>query len=865
MGAIKSCHHQDNKVIRRGNSATLCALTSAALALPGLMHSPARAEDESNFSFQYSRYEEGGGTHSRFRDKDNDIQVDSLQTTGEFGLADRLKLRASFIQDTWSGATPLTTAPAAATKSNPNAETGASPYTDLTGGVVNFDLATREGIALDPTTSQPVNTTETVHVMAEASPETRKQGDFKLGYEWGEAALDLGGGISLEDDYESRYVNLGSSWDFNQKLTTLSLGFSYTDSEIDADRFRFRATSVPVDADSAVNPNFPDWSVRLRDDRSDIATTLGLSQVLDKNSVLNTSLNYTRSSGFLSNAYKESVFFAPLDSVQFPGQSLLFTRYDNRPRSRDQITWNIGYNRYFDFFDAALQLDYSFFHDDWEINAHTVDVSWGQAVGTGWIITPRVRYYSQTAADFYRPFFILEQEPLSGSDFLNTISGDPSLLITPNRFSSDHRLSGFGALSGGLTISKEFAKGIGLETGFEYYSHKGSLKLGGNGESDFADFNYFQVYAGLNVDLSSIALSRTNHLAATGLKRMGHEGHFNHSGHAPAGVMFSHMLLNPGDFMVGYRYRYGRQAGNTLDGTNSVDDQFIVNNGCSDNPCQLMSDYMTMNMHMLNIMYAPTDWLNLMLMPQFMDMDMELRELEGAPPPDPDANGGHNHGSGNAVHATGGVGDTGLFALVKLYHSGRHHLHMGLGVTAPTGDSDIVVEGQEINPDDPNFGSALLIHYGMQLGSGTWDFVPSVTYTGQLDQWSWGGQVNGVVRLEDENNAGFAFGDRLEATAWGSYGIFPWLSASVRGIYSVQGSVRGRYEGATTNSAPVDFPENYGGRYWDVGFGLDAAIPLASLEATRFSFEWIQPIEDDVNGIQLEREGALAVNWSVKF
>ena len=73
-----------------------------------------------------------------------------------------------------------------------------------------------------------------VHTLSTASPETRKQGDFKLGYEWDEAALDIGGGISVENDYESRFGNINGRWDFNQKLTSLNLGLSYTNSSTSA-------------------------------------------------------------------------------------------------------------------------------------------------------------------------------------------------------------------------------------------------------------------------------------------------------------------------------------------------------------------------------------------------------------------------------------------------------------------------------------------------------------------------------------------------------------------------------------------------------------------------------------------------------
>jgi seryl-tRNA synthetase len=65
----------------------------------------------------------------------------------------------------------------------------------------------------------------------------------------------------------------------------------------------------------------------------------------------------------------------------------------------------------------------------------------------------------------------------------------------PSNYSSDHRLSGYGALSGGLMVSKKFAKGVALEAGAEYYTHAGSLKLGGGGEGAYADFNSYMVNA----------------------------------------------------------------------------------------------------------------------------------------------------------------------------------------------------------------------------------------------------------------------------------------------------------------------------------------------------------------------------------
>ncbi|MGZ8163190.1 MAG: hypothetical protein ACXWTT_10020 [Methylobacter sp.] len=153
----------------------------------------------------------------------------------------------------------------------------------------------------------------------------------------------------------------------------------------------------------------------------------------------------------------------------------------------------------------------------------------------------------------------------------------------------------------------------------------------------------------------------------------------------------------------------------------------------------------------------------------------------------------------------------------------------------------------------------------MQLGSGTWDFKPSITYTGKMDKFSWGAQLNGTIRLEDNNESGFAFGDIFQSTAWGSYSLLDWLSTSVRGIYTVQGSVKGEYNGTFNKLGPMDYPSNYGGRYWDVGFGINAFVPTGDLQGNNLSFEWLQPVSDDVNGYQLPREGALSATWSYAF
>ncbi len=948
----------------------LQALTAAALMLPGLLTSGAHAADGDEVDFQYSHFQEGKrdisvayddpaiGSSTKGAKSFNPIEADSLRGSSKISLTDRIKFAFNYTQDTWGGATPTNTAPAVAGGNRAlfaNGDTagvlaGASPEASGAGFLplyldaqLNPLFKTQD---IDPLTGAPVfvKNTRLSHTMATASPETRKQGDFKLSYDWDNAAASVGGGISIEDDYESRFGNIGGRFDFNQKRTTVNIDLSYTNSETNATLDHDDYTSKRLIPEN--QKKIQDGRFIVHGNRQDWAPHLGLTQVLNKDALLSADVSYTRSTGYLSNPYKgvAIAFIDPDPIIQFdapPGGFVanLNSYYEQRPEVKNQ--WSMGghYVQFINLLNAALHFDYRFSADDWGTQMHTFEADWVQPLGNGWSVTPRIRYYSQDAANFYAPYLVTNQgqtssiiDPVRGRAYINwndtsgalyfdnatlpiptdtqgnpvfnpftgnavvdaqgNVVTDPAIANNvapatqsfdrnklPAYFSSDQRLSGFGTLSGGVTVTKQFAKGVSIETGFEYYTHQGSLKIGGDGEGAYTNFDYWVANAALKVNLEALALR----VGSRGYTHDDHQQH-SHGHHAPAGVMFDHMLPKAGDFMAGYRYMYSSQNGHILHESNPVSDQMIVRDGCNDGAgCFLTPDSMVMHMHMLDLMYAPTDWLTLMLMPQFVDMSMSMRKLDGAPAVD------LGHGLGGHLvhhiqngHDTGGIGDLGMYALFKVFDNGTHHIHATLGLSAPTGDVDIQLKRN--HQLDGGY-----IHYGMQLGSGTWDFKPSVTYTGQLEQWSWGAQANGTVRMENQNESGYALGDIFQATAWGGYNLSHWLTASVRGVYTVQGGIKSAFTGSSGGQfvdhntppdvngtsypvyssilkyGPMDYPSNYGGQYWDAGFGLSAFIPSGDLAGNRVSVEWLQPVSDDVNGYQLKRDGALSATWSYHF
>lgn len=238
--------------------------------------------------------------------------------------------------------------------------------------------------------------------------------------------VSVSAGFSEEKDYRAVNAGLEVGADFHDGLTTVEAGLGYSDDTIE-----------PVDAE-----RFPS---RVREaDKDSLTAFAGLSRVLDQQSTIQTSLSFTENEGFLSDPYKQ---------VYVGGE----IRADTRPERRRQGTWMLRYRRFVARLKAALHADYRYYLDDWGIHAHTLRLSWFQTLPGGWRVTPSVRYHSQSEADFYAPFF--ESEP------------DDRL------YTSDYRMSPFGAVSGRLRVDKAFG-GLEISVSYEVYDSDPDLALG---------------------------------------------------------------------------------------------------------------------------------------------------------------------------------------------------------------------------------------------------------------------------------------------------------------------------------------------------------------------------------------------------
>jgi len=365
------------------------------------------------------------------------------------------------------------------------------------------------------------------------------------------------------------------------------------------------------------------------------------------------------------------------------------------------------------------------------------------------------------------------------------------------------------------------------------------------------------------VDLSGTP--RRDRVAANSTDGMELHHHAAHS--APAGILFDH-TLDGGQWMLGYRFSRSTEGGSLLLGSTPVSIDAVRTDGCGGKTCAVTPRAMDMNMQMLEIMYAPSHAVTFMLMPQFVDMDMTMT-------PNPGFVSSHGSHAATHSHHTGGIGDTGFYALFPLASWADGQVTLALGGTAPTGSVNIKLRKTMFNE---NYDQR--IHYGMQLGSGTWDFNPTLSYQGTAGHAYWGAQANGTKRLGGRNGAGYRLGDLAQASLWGGYEFTPWLSGSVRGVYTSVGRIHGafnpvpaiEYSGAPTGEVyvpthigPFDQPANYGGRFADIGAGLNLRLPARMLGGSLLKFEYLHPATTKYNGYQLDREDSLVLGWSAMF
>ncbi len=306
-------------------------------------------------------------------------------------------------------------------------------------------------------------------------------------------------------------------------------------------------------------------------------------------------------------------------------------------------------------------------------------------------------------------------------------------------------------------------------------------------------------------------------------------------GHAPIGVMGDH-VHEKGESMISYRFMRmmmeGNRTGGDQVGSNAVLQNFLVS------PLD-----MPVNMHMVGLMYAPSDRVTLMGMLPWVSLSMD-----------------HVTRSGGAFTTeSSGLGDIQVGGLIGLKAEGKYRSHLNASVSLPTGG----IEQIDVTPASAPNESQL--PYPMQIESGTIDLKPGITFLSMGRLGSWGAQGSATIRM-GENDRNYSLGNVVSGTAWLAVRLTDHLSTSFR----LEGTTWGDIEGAdpaymNLMMVPTVNPDLRGGTRFDLPVGLNYYINSGVLAGHRIAVEYAFPVYQNLNGPQLETDGILTIGWQKSF
>jgi Protein of unknown function (DUF3570) len=251
--------------------------------------------------------------------------------------------------------------------------------------------------------------------------------------------VSVGGKLSGEDDFYSATVNASIAHDFNDKNTTVSFGM---DNEFDSIH--------PIGGAPVPGSDYTLADKQTTSKTKDgVGLLLGVTQVMTRNWLSEFNISVDRFHGYLNDPYK---FTSIINSTGGTTGYEYESRPDQRTRKsaywENRVAWSTRIS-------SAVSLRYM--SDDWGVRSDTAQLHlrWSMSNRERYI-EPTIRWYRQTAADFYLPFIMDTQKSTTGYE------------------SSDARLGAFRALTYGVKYAQKLP-GLGsrpeseLSIRAEYY------------------------------------------------------------------------------------------------------------------------------------------------------------------------------------------------------------------------------------------------------------------------------------------------------------------------------------------------------------------------------------------------------------
>ena len=215
-----------------------------------------------------------------------------------------------------------------------------------------------------------------IDVITTASPYSEEREQWSLGMDYlrGNTTMRLNYVNSVESDFDAKTWSFSVSQDMFGDLTTLTLNYARGDDTVG------RSDDPAFERDN---------------DRQHYG--VGLTQILTRNLIATLNFETITDEGFLNNPYRSVRYVDNGSAIGYSYEPELYphTRTSNAVglRAKYYLPWR-----------AALEGEYRYFTDTWDIEAHTASLAythpWGNFVFTG-----KYRYHDQTGAHFYNDLF----------------------------------------------------------------------------------------------------------------------------------------------------------------------------------------------------------------------------------------------------------------------------------------------------------------------------------------------------------------------------------------------------------------------------------------------------------------------------
>jgi hypothetical protein len=264
----------------------------------------------------------------------------------------------------------------------------------------------------------------------------RTAGDAKLTKYFDQVAVGVGAAVSSERDYLSRALSLEVRVSSDDRNRTLAFGVGGASD-------RINSTNGAAEGK----------------EKHTLDLLAGITQALSPDAIVQSTMTYSPGHGYYSDPYKA---------------------IDIRPDHRRIFAWLTRYNQHLPWLDATVNISYRYLQDSFGSSSHAAEFAWHQPLPDGWSVVPSLRYYTQSAADFYfdPPF--------------------PQGLVFGRPYSADTRLSAFGALTSGVSIVKRLPDGWSFDVKFDFYRQRSDWRLGGDGSPGLEPFSARWIQTGVS-------------------------------------------------------------------------------------------------------------------------------------------------------------------------------------------------------------------------------------------------------------------------------------------------------------------------------------------------------------------------------